>query len=244
MPPVNKLTQPDGFSWLIHHAVLLLLVVGLGVGLFYFVENVIQKHDLAQEEKYNSLLANQSQQTASLQKQLTTDESNWAAIQKQLLQQNSALEQKILTQNQVTQKQVQNDQTLDAQQSADRLAQQTNAKQGEVVAQGNNLLLDLPITRVVTSDIDMLDGARVALSGTQTELKNETTINTNLQTQTQQQTTVIAGLQAQNVEQMKACAAEVGALKAQNRKSKIKIFFKGVGIGAGIVLTAILGHKL
>lgn len=104
MPPVNKLTQPDGFSWLIHHAVLLLLVVGLGVGLFYFVENVIQKHDLAQEEKYNSLLANQSQQTASLQKQLTTDESNWAAIQKQLLQQNSALEQKILTQNQVTQK--------------------------------------------------------------------------------------------------------------------------------------------
>lgn len=246
-PPVSTNAKPatpsaSTFTWLIHHVTLLLVVVGLGVGLFYFVENIVQKHDLAQEEKYNSLLTTQAQQTQTLQKQLTIDEQNWTAIQTQLLKQNSALEQKILNQNQVTQKQVQNDATLDAQQTAARISQQTNAKQNEITAADNTIILDLPIGRVVTSDLDLLSGAQADLAATKKELDNETQIVNNDSQQSAKQNQVIAGLQAQNVEQVKACAAETGALKAKMHKNGVKRFFQGVGVGLGTGIAIVLKH--
>lgn len=233
-PSTISIPVPAPFQWLIHHAILLILVVGLGGGLFYFMENEIQKHDVNQEAKYNSLLTLQEQQTQTLQKQLAADEVNWTAVQKQISQENFALEQKILSQNQQTQKQVQNDSTLDSQQTAARISQQTAAKPGEVTAVNDNVILDLPISRVITSDLDLLAGTQDNLASTQAELKNEQTVNTNQQLQITQQTQIISGLQAQNADQQKACDARVGAVKAQSHKTEMKIaaVFTVVGIVA------------
>lgn len=227
-------------SYFLHHILLLVIVVGLAVGGFYTFENQLQKHDLAEEAKYSSLLANQTKQNQDLQMEMTEQEAHYQQIQQMLTAQNEQLIKTIATLNQKTQTQVKQDATLDAQQAAEHISQQTNAKSGEVVAQNNNVVMDLPISRSVTSDLDLLVGTQSELVDTQTQLKNETTIATNLQTQSTQQTAVISGLQKQNTEQVAACTAEVAALKKQNRKSKIKAFF----IGAGTVVVAILGHAL
>ena len=240
--PVSGITKD--WDWLKTHAILLVLVVGLAIGAFNFLQTAIQKHDLAEEAKYNSLLSTQAAQTTAMQQQLTAEEAHWTQVEQTLLAQNASLAKTIATRNVNTQALVKTDATLDTQQTAARISTQTKAQAGEVTAQAGGVLLDLPVARDITADLDTLAGTQADLTNTETQLKNETDIADNQRAQLGQQTTVITGLQAQNVEQVKACAAEVGALKAEARKSKVKAFFKGLAVGAGVVAYAILGHKI
>ena len=238
--PAAPSTLQTKLSYFYHHILLLVIVVGLAAGMVYKFEGLLEKHDLAQEAKYNSLLAAQAQQTAALETQLTAQEAHWQQIEQTLLAQNASLTKTIANQNQQTSSQVKNDATLSAQQAAARLTQQTGANSGEIVASNNTVVLDLPVSRNIAASLDLLAGAQADLLSTQTQLNNETTIATNLQTQTTQQTAIIAGLQKQNVEQVAACTAEVAAIKKANTKSKIKAFF----IGVGTVLLGVVGHAI
>src|SRR4029077_15528750 len=114
------------------------------------------KHDIQNSAKYEAIFAAQTQQTQILQKQLQADEEQSAQIEARLLAQNSQLAQQISARNQAVVAQVKSDATLSTQDAAARLSQQTNATAGEVTAQGNNVTIDLPITRAVVSALDEL----------------------------------------------------------------------------------------
>ena len=230
--PVTSTLLKD-WHWLTQHLVALAIVVGLAFGGVYFVENLISKHDAANSAKYEQILALQTAQTQTLQKQLSTDEANWAQVEAQLLAQNAQLTKQISQRNQAAAVQVQADASLSAAQSAIRIAQQTNSGPGEVVATGDTVTLDLPISRVVTADLDRLFVAQADLADTQKELVNETQIATDAKADAASEKNVIVAQTAELADQKKSYEAQITTLKAENRKSKLKWF--GIGYVAGFI---------
>jgi hypothetical protein len=198
------------------------------------------KHEAKEAALYSSLSASQTAQNQALETQLKTDETNWATLQSQLLAQNSQLAQAVAQKNQQLAVQVKADATLDAQDAASKLAQQTGATAGEITAQSDTVSIDLPTTRRIVSNLDTLLVVQSNLTSTQTQLTNETTIaNNNAQDATDQKK-IVTGLQTQISEDNKACDAKVAAANAKVKKAGIKGFFEGVAAAALVVL----GHGL
>ena len=237
--PVTSTLLKD-WHWLTQHLVALAIVVGLAFGGVYFVENLIAKHDAQNSAQYATILALQTQQTQTLQKQLSTDEANWAQVEAQLLAQNAQLTKQITARNQVTAAQVQTDASLSAQDSATRIAAQTHASAGEVTAQGNDVILDLPITRVVVASLDQLPAVESDLADTTKQLANETTVAANAQSDVADAKKVIASQTTQLADADKSCKAQIAVVNAKARRGKLKAFF----IGAATVLGLWAGHSL
>lgn len=230
------------WTWLTSHLLLLLVAASLVLGFVYFVEGEISKRDASNDARWKTILSAQTQQTQAIQTQLTQDEIQWQQVQKQLLAQNSQLTQTIANISQQTQKEVQSDKSLDATQAAARLSQQTGATSGEVSVQNSNVVIDLPIARVIAGDLDTLVGTQAILSNTQKELSNETTLYTNAEAQVTEQNQLVAAQQVQLVDEQKACKAQVSAVKAAARKSKLKWF--GVGYVLGFISGAVGAHAI
>jgi hypothetical protein len=230
--PTPSIIAKD-YAWVTHHLISLALVGILTIGGIYGVESLIAKHDSQNSAKYEAILAAQTQQTQTLQKQLQADEEQSAQIEAQLLAQNSQLAQQISARNQAVVAQVKSDATLSTQDAAARLSQQTNATAGEVTAQGNNVTIDLPITRAVVSALDELPVVQANLDDTQKQLVNETTIATNAQTDATDAKKVIAAQVTQMADADKACKADIATVKAQARKSGLKWFL--IGLVTGLV---------
>lgn len=241
-PPTTAGSPPStlakDWTWFTSHLTAIVIVIGLIVASVYFVESLEAKHDAKEAAIYTSLSAAQTAQNQALETQLKTDESNWTVIQSQLLAQNSQLAQAVAQKNQQLSVQVKTDATLDAQSAATKLEQQTGASSGEVVAQNNNVVLDLPVTRRVVSDLDTLPVVQSNLASTQTQLTNETTVANNNAQDAADQKKVVAGLQTQITDDSKACDAKVAAANAKVKKAGIKGFFEGA-IAAALVM---LGH--
>lgn len=238
--PVAVSTPPAHFtnavlikdlSWFAHHLILLAVSAAMVVGAVYLVESLIAKHDVANASATAQILATQVAQTKAMQAQWEVDQAQRAQIEKALLSQNSQLAKTIETDRAQVVKQRTIDATLTAQEAATRLAQQTAAKPGEVVAQGDNVLVDLPITRSVVSNLDLLVGTQSELVNTQAQLTNETAVANNSSENVAEQTKIITGLKATINDADKSCKAQIAVVKAQSRKSKIKWFFSGVVVG-------------
>ena len=230
--PVTSTLLKD-WHWLTQHLVALVIVIVLTFGGIYFVESLVAKHDAANSAKYEQILAAQTQQTETLQKQLSTDEANWAQVEVQLLAQNAQLTHQISQRNQVVAVQVKADATLSAAQSAVRITQQTSAGPGEVVATGDAVTLDLPIARAITTDLDRLSLAQADLADTQTQLVNETQIATDAKADAANEKNLIAAQDVELADQKKYYTAQITTLNANARKGKLKWF--GIGFIVGFV---------
>lgn len=236
-PLSSKLAQD--WHWLTQHLIALVIVAGMAFGGVYFVENLISHHDEQTSQKYATILAAQTQQTQTLQKQLSTDEANWAQVEAQLLAQNAQLTKQITARNQAVAIQVQTDATLSATDAAARLTTQTHAAPGEVLASGNDVTIDLPITRAIVSDLDQLPVVQDDLADTKAQLVNETTVATNAQTDATDAKKVIAAQVIQLADADKSCKAQIAVVNANARKGKLKWF--GIGWVAGFVSAKLLG---
>lgn len=233
--PITSTLAKD-YAWVIHHLLSLAIVGVLVIGGVYGTESLIAKHDVQNSAKYEAILATQTQQTQTLQKQLSTDEANWAQVEAQLLAQNAQLTKQITARNQAVAIQVQTDATLSATDAAARLTTQTHAAPGEVLASGNDVTIDLPITRAIVSDLDQLPVVQADLTDTKTQLANETVVATNAQTDAIDAKKVIAAQVTQMADADKACKADIATVKAQARKSKWKYLLFGGAIVEGVKL--------
>jgi len=233
------------YSWIIHHLILLTITGVLVLGGIYGVESLVAKHDADTASKYTAVLAAQTQQNQSVEAQITAQEAHFQEIEKALLAQNAQLSKTIVEENASIAKQRQTDATLTAQQTADRISQQVKATPGEITASGNNVIADLPSARSIASNLDLLSGVQSDLVSTQTQLVNETTIDTNDKATIGQQTTLIAGLKSENVDEVKSCSAQIAVIKSTARKNTIKTFLKGyvVGFVSGVLAKRLIFGK-
>jgi hypothetical protein len=235
-PVVSSITTD--WNWIKAHAALLVLVASLTAGSVYGVTNIIANHDAANAKLADARLAVATAQTTAAQQQLAQEQTQLLALVQQLQAQNAKLSQSIVQRNAQTATQVKTDATLNAQEAAVRLSTQTQAQPGEVVAANDTVVLDLPMSRRVVGDLDLLVSAQNNLSDTQTELANETQLFNKSQEEVADQTKVISDLQAQSKEQTVAYNMELTAVKAQARRGKIKAFFIGFGTGFVAGVTA------
>ena len=231
-------TVKKDLTWIASHIVLLLVVAGLIAGAVYFVDNIIEKHDAANDQKFEQILTIQTAQTKSLQQQLAADQNlnaqHDAAYQKTIAQ----LSQSIVQRNANAQKQQAVDVTLDAVTAAQRITQQTQAQPGQVNVAGNTVGLDLPVARTVVSGLDSLVVTQANLTDTQKELTAQTALTTDARKEVTDANAVVASQKTQLGDADKACDSKLTVLRSSERKSKFKWFFGG----AGTVLVFLAAH--
>lgn len=244
--PTPPVTQPftvvsviaKDWSWFVSHLVALILVGALVAGGVYGVESLIAKHDAATLAKDNAALATVVAQNQTL---ISEAQSKDALLQQAIASLSAANAQLSAQQNARNVQlatQVKTDATLSAQQAADRLTQQTKAAPGEITASGNNVTVDLPMSRQLVTDLDMLPVVTANLADETTKLTNETTLATTAEADVTAQKAEISGLNTQLADSAVACAAEVKTEKAKARKGKLKWFGIGFIVGFASGATA------
>ena len=226
-------TISNDLSWLKHHIILLAIVIILVIGSVYGIESIIAKHDAAISSKDQTILQQQTAQTNMLAEKLQQDEQITAQQNAQLMAMNAQLSSYISKRDKETAIVVQKDATLSAVEAAQKIAEQTKAQPGEVVAQGDNVQLDLSVSRTVAANQDELPAVKADLADTQKQLTSETILYNNSQNDVYDQTELINAMKTQAADADKACKAEISTVKAKARKSKIKWFF--IGLVTGVV---------
>jgi hypothetical protein len=212
-------------NWVKHHLILIVIVGLLVYGGVFGVESVVAKHDALKDAQWKAVVA-------ADQQRLATDEANWQQQFAALSAQNTQLLKAMEARDAAAAIQQKKDASLSATEAAQRLSEQTKAAPGEVTAQGNNLLVDLPISRGIVTSLDQLPAVQADLADTKTQLANETTIAGNAQKD-------VADLKQKSIDQDKACQAQIADVKSQARKSKTKI--ATIALGVGIVVARLLG---
>ena len=101
--------------------------------------------------------------------------------------------------------------------------------------------MDLPIARVVVSDLDALASARGDLADTQNQLTVQSSLTADAGSNLADAQKVIAAQNLQLADQTKSCTAQITTLKAAARKSKLRWF--GAGYVAGFVSGLLVAVK-
>jgi hypothetical protein len=220
------------------HERLILIVVGAFL-LFHFYGSGLTawvEHDKRLADASAQQVKTDQTQTQSIVDKLAADEKTWfqqnAAQQAVIVQ----LTNSIVQRDKTTATQIQHDATLSAVDAAQRIALQTRAQVGEVVAQNDNVILDLTTSRAVVASLDQLPTVQADLADTQKQLASETAVAANLQNNISGQEALIAAMKTQATDADKSCKVNISLLKAQARRNKFRWF------GAGYVLGLVSAH--
>lgn len=235
--PTTISTISKDWNYITQHIILLLVIAALVFGSVYGIEGLIAKHDAATASKYETILNTQAGQTKALQQQLSQDSAASAQRDAQYQSTISQLSASIAQRNATEQQQQKTDATLDAVSAAQRLTEQTQASNGEIIAEQNNVQLDLPTARRVVSNLDSIPVISANLADTQKQLTAQEGLTADTKSQLADAKTLIASQNQQQVDTTKACNAQISSLKAQARKSKMKWFLTGLisGFTLGLV---------
>lgn len=221
-------------SWLAHHLILVGIIIGvlfLGV---YQIENLMERHDKAREaasaqalqlvvEQVKSLEAHQAQNDAAVAQREAARDVLINSLVATIAKRDAALEQ-----------QIKKNATLTAQQAADRLTQQYKAAPGQIVASGDTIIADLPISRQFVNTYDQLIGCTGDLDDTKKLLTAEQARTADLKTQVADRDGVVKGKNDELVKQKGNYEDQIKTLKDGARKSKLKWFAAGFVLGTGV----------
>jgi hypothetical protein len=214
------------------------IIIG-GIGLF---ESLIERHDarvaVAQLQKEGVDTATQAafaQQLAQLQAANTARDAQQTALIQTLVQQMSQ-------QRAQTAKQIKTDATLDAQSAAARLVLQTKAQPSQVTVSNNLVAMDLPLTQVVVTDLDLLQQAQSDVNNLQGQLGAQQILTSDAKVEAAAAQNVIAADKTELIQTIKAdnaaCKVEVDA---QAKKDRKRGFWATIGgIVGGVILRSVL----
>ena len=242
--PVNIIATD--IAWVRGHVISIVLAVALiagsiigGVSLF---ESLIERHDArvaaAQQAKEGVDTATQ----AALLAQLTQEHAD--NIQRDAQQ--AALIQTLVTQMQqqraATVKQVAQDATLDAADAGARLSQQTKAAPGDVTVANDDVIMSLPLTRTVISDLDLLTQAQSDVVNLTGQLDSQQILTSDSKVELATANQVIAADKTELIATIKgdndACNVRIDKQASKDRK---RGFWATVG---GIVTGIVLGTRI
>jgi hypothetical protein len=222
------------FTWVKHHLILvavLLLAVFAGV---WGVQGIIDKHDQAKDLQFHEELAAARQDT----KQALAAAASHDAEIEQREESRDALVKSLVAQVSLRDAQLQDalkkNATLTAQQAAAKLVEQYNAQPTQAQAQGDNVLVDLPLTRQIVGTKDSLTACQGDLTDTQKLLTQEQGRTADLKTQVSDRDKVITAKDTELGKQKKA-DGEDKKVAVDNEKKKRKWYaLAGAAIVTGI----------
>jgi hypothetical protein len=232
-------TVKTDLSYLKTHLALMAVVVVLAGGAVYTVESIVAKHDAVTEAKDSQILAAVTVQTTDLKNRMTQDEQAATVRDAQYAQIISTLSATIQKQTTQLQQQIKLNTTLNAAQTALAITQKTQAQPGEVVAQNDTVVLDLPIARTINSSLDTLQTTTAQLDETKKQLDAQLHLTEDANLDIVNTKRVIASQATQLVDADKVCKDQIAIVKSQARKSKLKWF--SVGYVLGLVTAHFVG---
>jgi len=213
-------------TWIRGHVIVALLAVALivgsiigGVGLF---ESLIEKHDArvaaAQLQKEGVDTATQAALLAQLEQDRTANAQR-DATQAALIQ---SLITQMAQQRAATAKQVTQDSTLDLQSAAQRLADQTNYKNGDIGIKDGLVTMSLPATRTVVADLDLYVQAQADVTNLDGQLDAQKILTSDAKGEVADEKNVIAADKTELIETIKAdnaaCNLRVDQQASKDRK--------------------------
>jgi hypothetical protein len=225
------LTISEDLQWVKTHVILLVFVVCLAIGGVYCIETIIAKHDDATNARWQAINQAQIAQVKDLSDKLSSDEKERAQENAQQTAILAQLAASISQRDKNAATTIKQDSTLQASDIAKKLTTQTGAQPGEITTQGDNTVVDLPMSRIIVANLDQLPTTQADLIDTQKQLVSETNIASNFQSDAVQEADVITAMKNQEAVADKACKAQIADVKAQARKSKIKyLLFGGAAV--------------
>lgn len=225
-------------SFLTHHLILSgVLIVALFLGV-WGVQNLIEKHDVANAQRSATELAvvvDQVKRLETTQAQHDTEVAQREAARDTLI---NTLIASIAARDKALAEQIKQNATLTAQQAAARLADQYKTAPGAIVANGDTVVADLPTARQFVNTFDQLTGCKADYLDMQKQLAAEQGRTSDLKTQVSDRDATITG---KNVELVKQKKADDDALKVAVDKEKKKHKWYLVG---GVVIVEALKFYL
>lgn len=206
----------NDLSWARHHALVMLLAILFIFGAVYGIESLVAKHDAQTASQSQLVLAALT----------AADKEQFAGIQAQILtltQQNTNLVNSMLQRDKQTVIQQKKDTTLDAAGSATRLMELEHDK-GMAIAQGNQVTMDLPLSRAVILDLDAMAPLQADNRDLQSQLNNEHVINTGLNTESTKKDELLAATVKADKDKLDSCQSDA-------RKGKTKYLIIGTILG-------------
>lgn len=224
-----------------HERVLLLLsALAVAGWLLHRYEDLVHDADIGRNAVAQEQLKQQVAQNQQLATQIAAQEQDYKKLVAQMAAQNASLLAAIANRNQQTTHQQQTDQALPLAELAKRWAFLISAAPDAIIPSGQNLSASEQASRTTVQQLELVAPQAATIKDQQEILANKektldscTSLNVSYMSR-------VDGLNKQIVDADKACKAEIAVVKSSARKSKIKWFATGVGVGVAIVAKMLL----
>lgn len=233
-------TVKKDLSWLAHHLILTGIMVAVLFCGVWGVQNLIERHDEKKDAQAHADLAAVVDQVKRLQDTQAQHDAEVAQRDAARDAREAQLIATIQQRDKALDEQIKVNATLTAQQAAARLAEQYKAAPGEVTANGDTIVADLPIARQFVDTHDSLVSCQADLTDTKTQVAVEQARVADLRTEVADRDKTIAGKDEVLQKQIKADAEDKKvAVDKEKKKHKwyalggialiegIKIYFTG-----------------
>jgi len=217
-------------SWLANH----LILVGVLVAVLFFgvweVQSLIEKHDEKKAQQANialQVVVDQVKKLEDHQAQNDVAVAQREAARDALIQ---SLVATINARDKALADQIKKNATLTAQQAAARLSDQYKAQPGEVVANGDTVVADLPLARSFVNTFDQLTACTSNYVDTQKQLSAEQARTSDLKTQISDRDATIKGKDDELVKQKTADAADKKVAVDKEKKKHKWYALGGIGL--------------
>ena len=239
-------TIKSDFSWLQHHLVVAFLALVISAALVYgavnTVDGIITRHDEKKDAIIQKILddskANQAAALATMsdyQKANALKDAQTQATIDSLLAQ-------VAADRAALKQQLQKDSTLDAQGAAARLVEQEHANPSQAKAVGDTVVVDLPLTRQIVSDLDKKADDEKELTNTNAQLDAQKTLTADAKQNFENAQKVIAADKDTLIKQIQADAADCKVQVDKERTAGNKKGFWGYVAGVASAALLLLHH--
>jgi len=217
------------------HERLILIVLGLLVAGFLIWKYLDHSAAVADKKSLqaDAVLQQQTVINNNLAAQVKSQGDTLTQLVVQVSQENAALLQAIQVRSTATAVQVVKDKTLPLPELATRWENLASLQPADITATSSGLLLSDSGSRLTVQALENLPTLTQNLADTQAIVQNK---DSQISSMTEFQGTLqtqVKGLNLQITDADKACKLQVSAVKADARKSKMKWFLTGIGIGIG-----------
>ncbi len=221
-------------AFLTHHLILTGVILGAITLGAWGVQAMMAKAHKEQADESRLELAVVVDQVKRLEEKQASDD---AATQQREAAANALIQSLIAAVNardKALDDQIKKNGSLSAQEAAARLSQQYNAQPGEIVASGNTVIANLPMSRNFVSTFDTLVVCKADLGDTQKQLSAEQGKETDLKTQISDRDNTIKGKDVE-LEKQKKADGDDKKVAVDNEKKKHKWY----AIGGVVLIEAV-----
>jgi len=223
-------------SWILSHERILTIFAVLLFVAFLGNKWINHSAEVASEKAIatQQVLQEQINVNATIAANLKDELQSYKQTLATLTAQNAALVQSINQRQVAVKKQQKIDETLPLPALGKRLEELAGIKTPEVTAVEKGLEISEAGSRAITQLLETLPALQQDVKALQQEVGNKDIQIASLTSLVNSYATQVEGLKKELVDKDKACQAQINEVKAKARKSKIRYFLTGLGIGVGV----------